>query len=441
VEDDPGLRSQLRWSFDKYKVEVAEDRESALTAVRKHSPQVVTLDLGLPPDPGGTREGFAVLADILSVAPSTKIIVLTGNDDSVNPVKAVGQGAYDFYQKPVDPETLSFVIERAFLLHALEEENRKLSRMHISSPLAGVIAASPEMHEVCRMVERLAPTDMTVLLLGESGTGKEVIARALHALSPRAKKPFIAVNAAAIPDNLLESELFGYERGAFTGATQQTKGKFELADGGTFFLDEIGDIPPMLQPKLLRILQERVIERIGGRQEIKIDVRVICATHQNLTKLIEESRFREDLFFRINEMIINIPPLRARTGDVSVLARAFLDRYVKQMRRNILGFSEEALAAMGAYHWPGNVRELESKVKRAVVMAGGTVIDAKDLELSAGEYKKRVINLREARETAERRAICEALSEAGENVTKAAELLDVTRPTLYALLAKFNLKV
>ena len=441
VEDDPGLRSQLRWSFDQYKVQVAEDRDSAIAAMKKHMPAVVTLDLGLPPDPGGTKEGFALLSEILSISPQTKVIVITGNDDTVNPVKAVGQGAYDFYQKPIAPEILSFVVERAFRLHALEEDNRKLARMHISNPLEGIIAASPEMHEVCRMVERLAPTDMTVLVLGESGTGKEIIARALHALSPRAKKPFIAVNAAAIPENLLESELFGYEKGAFTGATQQVKGKFEMADGGTFFLDEIGDIPMMLQPKLLRVLQQRVVERVGGRQEIKVDVRVICATHQNIGKLIEEGRFREDLLFRINEMVINIPPLRERTGDVIILARAFLDRFAKQMRRNLLGFTEEALTALEDYHWPGNVREMEHKIKRAVVMAAGPLIDAKDLELTPGEYRRRVMTLREARDAAERQVICAALNEAGENVSRAADLLEVTRPTLYSLLTKFNLKV
>ncbi|CAL1238970.1 PEP-CTERM-box response regulator transcription factor [Candidatus Methylocalor cossyra] len=442
VEDDPGLQNQLRWSFDQYRVVVADDRESAVAAVKRHQPAVVTLDLGLPPDPGGVSEGFATLHEILSIAPQTKVIVITGNDGQFNPAKCIGSGAYDFYQKPIDPAMLAFVVHRAFRLYALEEENRKLQRIHITSPLEGIIAASPEMHAVCRMVERLAPTDMTVLLLGESGTGKEVLARALHGLSPRSRKPFIAVNAAAIPENLLESELFGFERGAYTGATQQTKGKFELADGGTFFLDEIGDIPLSLQPKLLRVLQERVVERIGGRQPIKVDVRVICATHQNLSKLISEGRFREDLYFRINEMIINIPPLRERTGDIPVLARSFLEIFTKQMRRSQLhGFTDEALAAMEAYSWPGNVRELQHKIKRAVVMAAGPLIDAKDLELAPGGVKRRLLTLREAREMAERQAISAALSEAGENVTKAAEILEVARPTLYALLTKFNLKV
>lgn len=441
VEDDPGLRSQLRWSFDQYNLQMAEDRESAVAAVKKYEPSVVTLDLGLPPDPGGTSEGFATINEILSSAPQTKIIVLTGNDDTENAVRAVGQGAYDFYQKPVDPEILSFVVERAFRLHALEEENRKLARMHFSYPLKGIIAASPQMHEVCRIVERLAPTDMTVLILGESGTGKEVIAHALHNLSSRANKPFIAVNAAAIPENLLESELFGYEKGAFTGAGTQVKGKFELADGGTFFLDEIGDIPLALQAKLLRVLQERVVERIGGRQEIQLDVRVICATHRDMRKLIAEGSFREDLYYRINETIINLPPLRERSGDIPVLARAFVDRYAKQMLRNILGIKEDAMSALESHDWPGNVRELEHKIKRAVVMTQGNFIEIKDLELAQGGSHRRIMTLREARESAERQAICQALSEAGENVSKAAELLEITRPTLYSLLTKFNLKL
>jgi two-component system NtrC family response regulator len=442
VEDDPGLQRQLRWSFDQFKVVVADDRESALTVVKRHQPPVVTLDLGLPPDPGGTSEGLAVLQEILIAAPETKIVVITGNDDHTSPVKCIGLGAYDFYQKPIDPEILSFVVHRAFRLYMLEEENRRLQRLHVINPLEGVVAASPEMHEVCRMVERLAPTDLTVLLLGESGTGKEVLARALHIHSNRARRPFVAVNAAAIPENLLESELFGYEKGAFTGASQTTKGKFELADGGTFFLDEIGDIPLSLQPKLLRVLQDHIVERVGGRQPARIDVRLVCATHQDLPRLIAEGRFREDLYFRINEMTIRIPPVRDRTGDIPVLARAFLDKYSKLMRRpNIMGFTDEAMSALEKHHWPGNVRELEHKIKRAVVLAASPLIDSRDLDLAAGEDRRRTLTLREAREIAERQAITAALNEAGENVSKAAEILDIARPTLYALLTKFHLKV
>ncbi len=442
VEDDPGLQSQLKWSFaDKYHVVTASDKETALEALKKHAPSVVTLDLGLPPDPGGVSEGFATLRAILHAQPGTKVIVITGNDQLDNAVKAVGMGAYDFYQKPVEPEMLGFVVERAFKLHALEDENKKLSRLHISNPLDGVIAASPQMHEVCRLVEQLAPTDLSILLLGESGTGKEVIARAIHKLSPRADKPFIAINAAAIPDSLLESELFGHEKGAFTDASKQTPGKIELADGGTLFLDEIGDMPLSLQPKLLRFLQERVIERVGGRKEIQVDVRVICATHQNLEQQIAEGQFRQDLYFRINETTIVLPPLRDRIGDVAVLARAFLHRYNQEMKRNLLDFTEEALAALESYHWPGNVRELQSRIKNAVALSKGPKIELVDLRMKGAENNTRLRTLREAREAAEREALCNALSEAGGKISRAAEILDVTRPTLYSLLNKFNLKV
>lgn len=442
VEDDPGLQSQLRWSFDGFDIQLASDRASALAIVKKRSPQVVTLDLGLPPDPGGTSEGMATLNEILAIAPRTKIIVITGNDDVSNPVRAIGFGAYDFYQKPIEPEILTLVVERAFKLYALEEENRKLARQHVTNPLDGVVAASPEMHKVCRMVEKLAPTDITTLLLGESGTGKEVLARALHSLSPRADKPFIAVNSAAIPENLLESELFGYEKGAFTGAIKTTKGKFECADGGSFFLDEIGDLPMPLQAKILRFLQERTIERIGGREEISVDVRIICATHQNIQKQIEEGAFREDLYYRINEITIEIPPVRERTGDIPVLSRMLLDKFSKQMKSEVIGFTDAAVSAMEAYHWPGNVRELENRIKRAIVMAEGVLIREEDLELDPVELQEEKLKtLREIREKAERLAICKALAETDGNVSKAAELLDVTRPTLYSLLGKFDLKV
>ena len=442
VEDDPGLQSQLKWNFsDKYQVVTAGDKEMALEALKKHAPSVVTLDLGLPPDPGGVSEGFATLDAILHIRPGTKVIVITGNDQLDNAVKAVGMGAYDFYQKPVEPEMLGFVVERAFKLHSLEDENKKLSRLHISNPLDGVIAASPQMHEVCRLVEQLAPTDLSILLLGESGTGKEVMARAIHKLSPRADKPFVAINAAAIPDALLESELFGHEKGAFTDASKQTPGKIELADGGTLFLDEIGDMPLALQPKLLRFLQERVIERVGGRKEIQVDVRVICATHQNLERHIAEGKFRQDLYYRINETTIVLPPLRTRTGDVGVLARAFLHRYNQEMKRNLLDFTDEALAALESYDWPGNVRELQSRIKNAVALSKGPKIELADLRMQGAEASNRWRTLREAREAAEREALCNALSEAEGKISLAAEILDVTRPTLYALLKKFNLKV
>lgn len=442
IEDDLGLQNQLKWSFDSYEVRTADDRESAIDIVKKHQPAVITLDLGLPPDPGGVSQGFETLKAIQSISPYSKVIVITGNDQSDVPVKSIAQGAYDYYQKPIDPDMLGLVIDRAFKLFDLEEENRKLLRLDVTNPLDGIIAVSPEMHAVCRTVERVAETDITTLILGESGTGKDVIARAIHRNSARVKQPFIAVNSAAIPENLLESELFGHEKGAFTGADRQVKGKVELADGGTFFLDEIGDIPMSLQPKLLRFLQERVIERVGGRTEIPVDVRVICATHQDLEQLIQEGKFRQDLFYRINEITIQVPPLNQRRGDIRVLANTFMQRYAHEMKRNLSGFTDTALAAMEAYDWPGNVRELESRVKRAVLMSTTTQVTEQDLELkNDGEITQTIKPLREIRNTAERKAIVNALAEAGGNVSKAAELLEITRPTLYSLLNKFDLKV
>jgi two-component system NtrC family response regulator len=442
IEDDLGLQSQLKWSFDSYEVRTADDRESAIDVVKKHQPAVITLDLGLPPEPGGVSEGFATLKEIHAISPFSKVIVITGNDQATVPVQSIAQGAYDYYQKPIDPDILSLVIDRAFRLFDLEEENRKLQRLDVTNPLVGIIAVSPEMHAVCRTVERVAGTDITTLILGESGTGKDVIARAIHRQSSRANQPFIAVNSAAIPENLLESELFGHEKGSFTGADRQVKGKVEMADGGTFFLDEIGDIPMSLQPKLLRFLQERVIERVGGRSEIKVDVRVICATHQNLEQLIKEGRFRQDLFYRINEITIQVPALSQRRGDIRVLANAFLQRYSHEMKRKLSGFTETALSAMEAYSWPGNVRELESRVKRAVLMSTTTQVTEQDLELeNVGETAQPIKPLREIRNIAERRAIVSAIAEAGGNVSRAAELLEITRPTLYSLLNKFDLKV
>ena len=440
VEDDEGLRRQMRWGFEEFTVDVAADREAAVELVKKYQPPVVTLDLGLPPDPDGATEGLATLSDILSEAPGTKVIMVTGNDERENAVRAVGMGAYDFYQKPIDLEVLRLIVQRAYALHELEVENRKLLQSR-SSPLEGIIASSPSMLKVCRTVEKVAATDATVLLLGDSGTGKELVARALHDLSPRADKKFVAINCAAIPENLLESELFGYEKGAFTGAAKQTRGKIEYADGGTLFLDEVGDLPLSLQVKLLRFLQERVIERLGGRQEIPVDVRVICATHQDLPSATQEGRFREDLYYRISEITIRIPPLREREGDALLLARTFLDKYGAEYRRNLRGFTPDAVAAIEAYGWPGNVRELENKLKRAVILAEGNRITAEELELadSSGETEL-TLNLRDVREGAERVAVQRAMSLYNGNMSKAAETLGVSRPTLYDLVKKFGLK-
>jgi two-component system NtrC family response regulator len=439
VEDDAGLQKQMRWSFDAYETLVAGDRESALVHLRRHEPAVVTLDLGLPPDPDGASEGLATLEQILMLSPDTKVIVVTGNQDRANAVKAVAMGAYDFYQKPFDPEVLGLVVERAFRLHALQQENRQLQQLQ-DSPMQGILTRDPGMLKMCRSVEKVAPSDATVLLLGESGTGKELLAKALHQLGPRSAKRFVAINCAAIPENLLESELFGYEKGAFTGANKQTRGKIEFADGGTFFLDEVGDLSLALQAKILRFLQERVIERVGGREEISVDVRIVCATHQDLKKLIEESRFREDLYYRLSEIVIAVPPLRDRHGDAALLAHAFMHKFSRQEGRSILSFTQDALRAVEAYPWPGNVREMENYVKRAVIMTDGSQIGAEDLGLSAPAGEPEPINLREVRDAAERNAIIKALSRVDGNILAAAELLGVSRPTLYDLVDRLGLK-
>ena len=439
VEDDPGLQKQMRWSFDAYETLVAGDRESALAQLRRHEPAVVTLDLGLPPDPDGASEGLATLEQILALAPDTKVILVTGNQDRANAVKAVGMGAYDFYQKPFDPEVLGLVVARAFRVHALQQENRRLQQSQ-ESPMHGILTRDPQMLKLCRSVEKLAPSDATVLLLGESGTGKELLARALHDSSPRAGKRFVAINCAAIPENLLEAELFGYEKGAYTGANKQTRGKIELAAGGTFLLDEMGDLPLALQSKLLRFLQERVVERIGGREEIPVDVRIVCATHQNLKKLIGEGRFREDLYYRVSEVVLTIPPLRERHGDAALLAHAFIAKFSRQEGRSLLGFKPDAIDAIEAFPWPGNVREMENCIKRAVIMAEGPQISAEDLGLPAPVKAPEPVNLRQVRDEAERKAIAKVMSRVEGNVGKAAELLGVSRPTLYNLIERHGLK-
>ena len=439
VEDDPGLASQLRWALGDYEVQVATDRPSALAALRRFSPPVVTLDLGLPPDPANASEGLAALEEILALAPETKVIVVTGNDDREHALTAVARGAYDFYQKPVDADVLRVIVDRARHLYELEQENRSLSRMRSSAPLDGVIAESPQMLKLCRTVERVAPTDATVLLLGESGTGKEILARAVHEISPRAGR-FVAINCAAIPENLLESELFGYEKGAFTGAVRQTPGKIEYADKGTLFLDEIGDLPTGLQAKLLRFLQERIVERVGGRQEIPVDVRVVCATHQDLKAMIADGRFREDLYYRLSEISVTIPALRERHGDAILLARVFLERFAGQLRSRVKGFTREALLAIERHSWPGNVREMENRVKRAVIMAEGQLVTAEELELDApAGVQEMPFNLRQVRERAESEAVQRALHHTAGNIVQAAELLGVSRPTLYDLMRKLEI--
>lgn len=440
VEDDPGIQKQMRWSFDQYNVVVAEDRASAMAQLRRHEPAVVTMDLGLPPDPDSTSEGFALLAEMLTASPDTKVIMITGQNDRTNAVKAIGLGAYDFYTKPFEPDLLALVVERAFRLAGLQRENRLLQSVNMQLPLAGLLTRDPAMLRICRNIERLAPSDVTVLLLGESGTGKELLARGLHDLSPRKDKKFIALNCAAIPENLLESELFGYERGAFTGAAKQTKGKIEYADGGTLFLDEIGDLPGGLQAKLLRFLQERVVERIGGREEIPVDVRIVCATHQNLKEQIKAGRFREDLFYRLSEIVVDIPALRVRQGDASLLSRAFVQRFCAAQNRRPMVLSDEALAAIEAYAWPGNVREIENCMKRAVIMSDGQFIGPDDLALDVEDAQPRIFNLRQVRDDAERAAIMQVLGKVDGNIARASEMLGVSRPTLYDLMRRFGIR-
>jgi two-component system NtrC family response regulator len=441
VEDDPGLQKQLKWCFDDYEVIAAGTRTEAISALRRHEPAVVLQDLGLPPDPEGVSEGFLAVVETLKASPHTKVIVVTGQADRENAVKAVGMGAYDFYQKPVDNDVLRLIVARAFYIHSLEAQTRALAQQSGNMPLAGVIAISDSMMRICRIIEKVAPTMATVLLLGESGTGKEVLARAVHSLSPRASKGFVAINCAAIPDTLLESELFGYEKGAFTGAVKQTPGKFELADGGTLFLDEIGDMPLSLQAKLLRFLQDRVVERVGGRERIPVDVRIVCATNQDLSKLISRNEFREDLFYRISEVTVNIPPLRDRAGDAVVIAHALMERRAREHGRSLRGFSPDALKAIQTYPWPGNIRELENRISGAVIMAEGKHITVEDLGLPTRGDDVTWLNLREVRQRAERDAIRQALAVAGGNLSRTAELLGITRPTLYDLLEKNQIAV
>ena len=442
VEDDLALQKQIKWSLDRFDSVLAHDRESALLQMRKSNPAVVTMDLGLPPDADSVSEGFKLLGQMLAFDPDIKVIVLTGQNDQANALQAVALGAYDFFAKPFEPELLNLTVERAFRLFELQSENRRLQTMHQPDALSGLMTRDPAMMRVCRTIEKVAVSNATVMLLGESGTGKELLARGLHQASSRHSEKFVAINCAAIPENLLESELFGYERGAFTGASKTTLGKIEMANGGTLMLDEIGDLPFQLQAKLLRFLQERVIERVGGRQEIAIDVRIVCATHQDLKALSKESRFREDLYYRLAEIVVNIPPLRDRVGDAALLAHAFVRRFSQEQNRASMMLSEDAVKAIELHLWPGNIRELENCIKRATIMADGNQISAEDVGLctAARDEIDTSLDLRIIRDTADRRAIIAALGRVNGNMVKAAELLGVSRPTLYDLMHRLALK-
>ncbi|MFG6466401.1 PEP-CTERM-box response regulator transcription factor [Roseateles sp. BYS87W] len=441
VEDDLALQKQLKWSLDRFESVAADDVASAVLQFRRHGPAVVTMDLGLPPDQDSVSEGFKCLERLLELDPAVKVIVLTGQNDQENALRAIRMGAYDFLAKPVDPDVLSLTVERAYRLYELQQENRRLQLQQSSDVFGGLITRDAGMQKVCRMIERVAPSDATVLLLGESGTGKEVLAQGLHDASKR-KGRFVAINCAAIPETLLESELFGYEKGAFTGATKSTLGKIETANGGTLMLDEIGDLPMPLQAKLLRFLQERVIERVGGRQEIPIDVRVVGATHQDLKARIADGRFREDLYYRLAEIVVEIPPLRDRMGDAVLLSHAFARRFATDMRRPVPALAEDAVRALETHRWPGNVRELQNMLKRAVIMAEDDRITAADLGLQAraGSEPEPVLDLRAIRDEAERRAIVTALARTDGNIVRAAELLGISRPTLYDMINRLNIK-
>jgi two-component system NtrC family response regulator len=442
VEDDEGLQRQLKWAYDDYEVLIASDRGQAIDLLRAEEPSVVTLDLGLPPDPDGVTEGFATLETILSLKPETKVIVASGHGARESALRAIASGAYDFYQKPVDIDQLGLIVRRAFQLHGIETENRRLEdRVGSERTVLGtMITAAPEMTKVARTIERVANTDVSVMLLGASGTGKELLARGLHCSSRRKNGAFVAINCAAIPENLLEAELFGYEKGAFTGAIKTTEGKIEQAHGGTLFLDEVGDIPLPLQVKLLRFIQERVIERIGGRKAIAVDTRIVCATHQNLPEMIQAQTFREDLYYRLAEIVVRIPSLAERHGDATLLAKHFLHIFSREMNPSVRGFTPQAMAALNDWQWPGNVRELENRMKRAVIMADGKLITAEDLDLAPRDEGSLPVNLKAAREEADRRVIRQALARTESNISSAARLLGISRPTLYDLLKQYGLQ-
>ena len=441
VDDDADLRTQMKWALTgDYEVLLAEDRPNAMDVVSEEKPSVVTLDLGLPPHPAGVEEGFTALADILTGYPQTKVIIITGRAEKEHALRAVGQGAYDFFYKPIDIDELKVILRRAFHLSQLEREHNELQRRLSGDSFEGMLGTSEKMQEVFAMIRKVSTADASVLIQGESGTGKELVAHAIHQLSPRKDGPFIVINCGAIPENLLESELFGHEKGSFTGAHIQRKGRFELADGGTLFLDEIGELSLPLQVKLLRFLEEQVIERIGGRKGIEVDVRVIAATNKDLKEAMKDGGFREDLYFRLGVVFISLPPLREREGDIMLLAKAFLNRYAEENRKKLIGFTKEAIAAIEKYEWSGNVRELENRIKRAVIMAEGKKLNPADLEMGATKPKYDDMDLKEARDTLEKELIKKALFRNQGNITKAAKELGVSRPTLYDLMEKFKIQ-
>ena len=439
IEDDKGLQKQLKWSLDEYHVVLAEGKESSLAELRRFQPKVVTLDLGLPPDPANASAGLELLSEILKLSPSSKVIVVTGNDEREVAMKAIELGAYDYYQKPIQPDELKLIINRAFELSNLEEESR-IHRRNENMRFHGIIATSPKMLAACQKIEKVAPTDLNVMLEGDSGTGKEVLGRAVHSLSKQKNQPFVFLNCAAIPENLLETELFGYETTGFPEHSSSSKGKIEEANNGTLYLDEIEMMPMPLQTKLMRALNDGIIERVGSRDPLPINLRLISSANGDLEQHVSEGKFREDLFYKLNEINIHIPPLAERDGDVVLIARTMLSKFNKQFGRNIRSFTKDAVQAMEAYSWPGNVRELENKIKSAVVMCESTQISAEDLEIEEAQLREMPLNLRQVREAAETRAIQRAIVLADGNISQAAKLLGLTRPTLYSLMDKYSIQ-
>ena len=445
VEDNEEIRRQLRWGLGKeYELFLAGDRKEAVTILKKHSPNVVTLDLGLPPDENGAEEGFKCLEEMLRLAPFTKVVVITGNEGRENALRAVQSGAYDYFQKPIELSELRIILSRAFYLSTIEEENSQLVAVleQQNFDLGGIIGQSPMMREVFSTIRKVATSDVSVLVTGESGTGKELVARAIHSLSLRKKETFIPINCGAIPENLLESELFGYEKGAFSGAHTRVQGKVEYAHQGTLFLDEIGELPLNLQVKLLRFLQEKTIQRVGGREDIPVDSRIIAATNRDITRMTDEGSFREDLFYRLAVIQISLPPLRERGDDIMLLANLFLNRFSTGYRKKVRGFSASSEKFIESYEWPGNVRELENRIQRSVIMSDAPFIEPDALGFSKQPFVEKEISmtgitLKEARDRAEREIISFAMENGG-SIVKAAELLGISRPTLYDLMKKHN---
>ena len=433
----------MKWALsEQYEVHFAEDRKAAGESFESNSPAVTLLDLGLPPRPNEPDEGLGVLSDILAIDNTAKVIIISGQGEKQNAIEAVGAGAYDFLCKPVEMEELRLLLRRCIQVVALEKEYHKLQQNQRPDVFEDMLGTSPQMQEVFALIRKVATTNAPVLLLGESGTGKEMAAAAIHRRSTRKEGPFIAINCNAIPESLLESELFGHEKGAFTGAHVQRKGLLETASGGTLFLDEIGELPPAIQVKLLRFLQEQRLQRVGGRQEIQVDTRLVAATNANLKELINSGKFREDLYFRIAVVTIRLLPLRERGGDIVFLAREFLQRYSSQDGRPKMVFAPEALRAMSRYSWPGNVRELQNRVKRGVIMSSGSRVTAKDLELERDQVSltsSSTTTLRQAREHVERKMVEQALKRNSGKITSAAADLGISRPTLYELMEKLGI--